>query len=149
MITKWTAAPSKQPGSERFKATNRRAEATIERKPDGSAEATCENGLFGLGTHSGATFFAPAPSNQEILERFGDKPRFSGWQQSEEKTPGTNYFEAKADSYFHSDVQAAITRVGDEADIKVKVGHFGTEIEGHYFAPAPSDKEILKRISQR
>jgi hypothetical protein len=152
MTTQWNPIASKDPTIARYKATNRRAEAWIERNPDGSAEYGAKNGLFGLGLHSQGTHFAPAPSDQVILQKLDESanpPRFDSWKQKDKVSPGTTYYQGEADNLLNSKVEASITRVGDEAGVKAKVGLFGTEIEGHFFAPAPSDAEILRRISQR
>lgn len=152
MTTQWSKVNSNEAGVARYKATNRKAQAWIERNPDGSAEYGAKNGLFGLGLHSEGYHVAPAPSDEVLLGKLdhsANPPRFDNWSKQDEKTPGTNYYEGQADNFFNSTVKASITRVGDEADVKAKVGLFGTQIEGHYFAPAPSDADILKRISQR
>ncbi len=152
MNTNWNPVKSNQPGIERFKATNRRSEAWIQRNEDNSAKAGSKSGLFGLGTHVESFFVSPAPTNEEILHKLGNvanPPKYDNWQALDKETPGTKYYQGEADNFFDSKVNASITRVGDEADVKAKVGHFGTEIDGHFFAPAPSDREILSRISQR
>jgi len=152
MITNWNRVSSNQQGVERFRATNRRSGAWIKRNPDQSAEAGSKSGLFGLGTHTESYFVAPAPSDDVILSRLelsANPPKFEDWKQTDKKTPGTNYYQGRANNLFDSKVSAAITRVGDEAEVKAKVGFFGTEIGGHYFDPAPSDAQILRKISQR
>lgn len=152
MITQWKAT-STDGGVQHYKATNRHAKAWIERNEDGSAEYGAKNGLLGLGLHTEGHHVAPAPSDEVLLDRLdqsANPPRFDNWVQQKETTPGTTYYKGEADNLLHSKVNAAITRVGDEATVQAKVGWlFGDEIQAHYFAPAPSDLEILRSISQK
>ena len=151
MRTQWKQLPS-QDGISRYKATNRHASAWVKRNEDGSAESGAKNGLFGLGLHSESFHISPAPSDDELLKRLdraANPPRFDNWTSVEKDSPNTNFYQGEADNFFNSTVKASITRVGDEASVSAKVGLFGTEIEGHFFAPAPSDAEILRRISER
>jgi hypothetical protein len=152
MNTQWSKVNSHDSSISRYKATNRRSQATIERNPDGSADYSCKNGLLGLGTRVEGHHFAPAPSDDVILQKIDDianPPRFDGWKQKECDIPGTTRYQGEADSFLSSKVNATITRVGDEADVKATAGLFGVHVEGHFFAPAPSDTEILRRISQK
>lgn len=152
MTTQWSQVKSKDAGVTRYQASNRRAEAWIQRNADGSAEYGAKNGLFGLGLHSEGYHVAPAPSDEVLLARLdrgANPPRFDNWEKTDQTSPATNYYEGTADNLFNSTVKASITRVGDEAEVKAKVGLFGLQIEGHYFAPAPSDAEILRSISER
>lgn len=123
MTTQWASVKSKDSSIERFTATNRRAEAWIKRNPDDSVDAGAKNGLFGLGLRTESHFFAPAPSDEVILDRLdssANPPRFDNWEKSDKTTPGTNYYEGEADNLSNSTVKVAITRVGDEADVKAK-----------------------------
>ena len=151
MKTQWKQL-STQDGVQRYKAMNRSAQAWIKRNEDGSAESGSKNGLFGLGLHTESFHVSPAPSDDELLRRLdraANPPRFDNWREVDKDAPNTNFYKGEADNLFNSTVKASITRVGDEASVHAKVGLFGTEIEGHYFAPAPSDAEILRRISER
>ena len=151
MKTQWTQLPG-QDGIQRYKASRGNTQAWVKRNEDGSAESGAKNGLFGLGLHSESFHISPAPSDDELLKRLdraANPPRFDNWTSVEKDSPNTNFYQGEADNFFNSTVKASITRVGDEASVSAKVGLFGTEIEGHFFAPAPSDAEILRRISER
>jgi hypothetical protein len=152
MTTQWRQVDSRDAGVNRYQAENRRAQAWVKRNADGSAEYGAKNGLFGLGLHSEGYHVAPAPGDEVLLEKLDESanpPRFTGWVKEDRTSPGTTYYQGQADNLLSSKVKASITRVGDEASVQAKVGLFGTEIEGHYFAPAPSDAQILKSISRR
>lgn len=152
MITQWKQVQN-QDGCSRYKATNRRADAWIQRHSDGSADYGAKNGFLGLGLHTQGTHVAPAPSDQVLLSKLDESanpPRFSQWSKLDKTTPGTTYYQGESNDYFHSDVNVSITRAGDVAEVKGKTGVFGlTHFEGTYFAPAPSDAEILKSISRK
>ena len=141
MKTNWQPLSTEQPGVSRYKSGFSRAE--IHRQEDGSAEATLKEGFLGLGTHVSSFHKSPAPDDQAILTRLTDTahpPRFGNWQETKDgKWEGEKAGGGK--------VKAEITRTGDEADVKASTGFFGTQIEGHFFAPAPTDREILRRIS--
>ena len=105
---------------------------------------------MGLGTHVSSFHKSPAPDDQAILGRLEDTahpPRFSNWREAEGASHDntTSFVGEKANG---GKVKAEITRNGDEADVKAQAGFFGVHIEGHFFAPAPSDQEILRRISK-
>ncbi|MFA5507217.1 MAG: hypothetical protein WC314_16575 [Vulcanimicrobiota bacterium] len=151
MRTQWTPVKTDTQGINRYRGTNQKAEAWIQRNPDGSAVAKEETGFFG--THVTSYMVAPAPSDEVILDKLDRSaypPRFDDWKQSGQN-PETNTTEYKgtANNFLNSPVKAQITRVGDSAKVSAKVGHFGlgTHIDGVFFAPAPSDMEILRRIS--
>jgi hypothetical protein len=113
MTTQWSKVNSNEAGVARYKATNRKAQAWIERNPDGSAEYGAKNGLFGLGLHSEGYHVAPAPSDEVLLGKLdhsANPPRFDNWSKQDEKTPGTNNYEGQADNFFNSTVKASITR---------------------------------------
>ena len=151
MKTQWTQLPG-QDGIQRYKANRGNTQAWVKRNEDGSAESGSKSGPFGLGLQTESFHFSPAPSDAELLGRIDrsvNPPRYDNWEAQEKSSPNTNYYQGEADNFFNSTVKASITRVGDEASVKAKVGLFGTEIEGHFFAPAPSDAEILRRISER
>lgn len=151
MNTNWIQVKNEN-GRTRYHATNRRAEAWIERHGDGSVDYGAKNGLFGLGLHSQGTHFAPAPSDQVILSKLDEAanpPRFEQWSKLDKTTPGTTYYQGQSNDLFHSDVKLSITRSGDAADVKGSTGVFGlTHFESHFFAPAPTDAEILKSLSR-
>jgi hypothetical protein len=152
MTNQWSKINSTDSSISRYKATNRRSEATIARNPDGSADYSSKSGLLGLGLRVEGHHFAPAPDDEVLLDKLDqaiNPPRFHDWKQKESDLPGTTLYQGEADSFLSSKVKASITRVGDEADVKASGGLFGLHVEGHFFAPAPSDTEILKRISQR
>ena len=152
MRTQWTPVQSKTPGLTRYKGTNQTAAAWIQRNPDGSAVAKEETGFFG--THVTSYTTSPAPSDDVILgklDRSAYPPRFDSWKENEKKSDETTtHYQGKANNIFNSPVKAEITRVGNSAKVSAKVGRFGlrTHVEGVYFAPAPSDQEILGRISE-
>ncbi len=152
MTSNWTATNSKNANQARYRSTQKRAQASIERRPDGSAITKVKSGLFGLGTHLTSHHVAPAPNDEAILGRLDHlvhPPRIDGWKQVDDQATSTvNHYQGRADNLLNSKVDAYITRVGDEATVEGKVGRFGTEFQGHYFAPAPSDQEILQRLSR-
>jgi hypothetical protein len=151
MRTQWTPVKSNNQGLTRYKGTNQTANAWIQRNPDGSAVAKEEAGFFG--THVTSHMAAPAPSDAVILSKLDQSaypPKFEDWKETgKESDTNTTQYRGKANNFFSSPVEAQITRVGDSAKVSAKVGRFGlgTHVEGVFFAPAPSDQEILRRIS--
>lgn len=151
MLIQWKQL-STQNGIQRYQAANSRATAWIKHNENGSAESGSKHGLFGLGLHTDSFYSSPAPSDSKMLQDIDDlanPPRFKDWTPAKQKCSHTTEYKGKADNIFNSTVKASITRIGDEAHVHAKVGLFGTEIDGHFFAPAPSDTEIISRISKR
>lgn len=151
MRTQWKPVKSNTQGLTRYKGTNQKAEAWIQRNADGSAVAKEETGFFGTRVTSYSV--SPAPADNVILDRMDRSaypPRFDGWKESgKDSETNTTEYKGKANNFLKSPVKAKITRVGDTAKVSAKVGHFGlgAHVEGVYFAPAPSDQEILRKIS--
>lgn len=148
MNTQWTPVKSRDVGVDHYR--NGKAKAWIQHNADGSVDSGGQKGFFGMRTES--HHFAPAPEDQVLLDRIDrslNPPRFDGWEQKDKATPGTTYYQGEADNFLGSTVNATITRAGGAADVSAQVGWFGTHIDGHFFAPAPSDAEILKSISRR
>lgn len=150
MKTSWQPVPSDRPGVSQFRKSGEKCEAWIERRADGSAVAGETNGFFGPRVEG--WFRDPAPADEVILQRLEDTahpPRFGNWKEVPEDAPSVKHFEGReTGGLIRSKVDVFVTRVGDEVDYTAQVGHFGTHIEGHYFAPAPSDQEILRRLSR-
>lgn len=153
MKAQWSPIASSDPSIKRYKADHRQSKAWVERHPDGSADSGSKDGFLGLGLHTETFHVSPAPSDEAILAKLDARhnpPRFDGWEKQDKSTPGTTYYQGEADNFFHSTVNASITRVGGAADVNAQVGWLlGDKIEAHFFAPAPSDAEILARLSQR
>ena len=153
MNTQWKQVSANSQGLTRYKGVNQRASAWIQRSDDGSAVAKKESGLFGLGTHV-TSHMVTAPADEVILEkldRSSNPPRFDQWKKSgTDSDTNTTEYKGKTDSFLNSPVTAKITRLDDQAKVSAKVGRFGlgTHVDGVFFAPAPSDQEILRRISQ-
>lgn len=148
MQANWKPINVDQPGVTAYKKGWSKAE--IHREEDGAARATLKEGFLGLGTHVTSFIKSPAPDDQAILGKLEDTahpPRFSNWKavEPDQEHPSATRYEGETAK--GKKVKAEITRVGDEADVKAKAGFFGLHVEGHYFAPAPSDQEILQRIS--
>lgn len=147
MQTNWQPVHVDQPGVTRYKLGSSRAE--IHREADGSAQATLKEGFLGLGTHVTSYMKSPAPNDQAILGKLEDTahpPRFRNWREVEGGDHNTRCYQGEKEN--GGKVTAEITRMGGEADVKAQAGFFGVHIEGHYFAPAPSDREILSKISR-
>jgi hypothetical protein len=142
MKANWKPVSHEPSGVTRYKRSSPRAQAEIHRQ-ENSLSAEMKTGLFGLGTHVGACFMDTSLSDEAVLSKLDQvahPPRFQDW-----KAQGEGHYQGKAG---RSKVEAQITRSGEEAKVVAHVGHFGTHVEGVFFAPAPSDQEILRRISR-
>lgn len=155
MINNWQPIPCDRPNVSAYQRTSPRGEATIERCPDGSAKAESKNGLLGLGTEVESYICSPAPSDDVILDNLDQSaypPQYGDWKEVKKKGPQLpsvkTYEGRETHGLVKSKVTVTIDRDGDKADFIGKVGHFGTEMEGSFFAPAPSDQEILQKISR-
>ncbi|MFN8612820.1 MAG: hypothetical protein U0931_35105 [Vulcanimicrobiota bacterium] len=144
----WKSVGSDVPGTTHYKRSNPKAEAWIHRQ-EGRLEGEAKSGPFNLGPSAGVSCLDTTLSDQVVLGKLDETlnpPRFQNWKQvDDQQAPGVTHYQGRAG---HSKVEAFITRLGDEAEVKAKVGHFGLEVEGNFFAPAPSDQEILRRISR-
>lgn len=128
------------------------SKAEIHREPGHGVQAELKEGFLGLGTHVGGSYGDASQSDKAILAKLEDTahpPRFDHWQETPgpKDTPDTRHYRGEKASG-HGKVDAYITRVGDEANVTAQAGIFGVQIEGHFFAPAPNDREILQRISR-
>ena len=144
----WKPVGSDVPGTTHYKRNSPKAEAWIHRQ-DGRLEAEAKSGPFNLGRQVDAFFLDTSLSDDVVLGKLNETltpPRFQNWKPvDDQEAKGVTHYQGEAGS---RRVDAFITRVGDEAEVKAKVGWFGVQIEGNFFAPAPSDQEILKRISR-
>jgi len=153
MKTQWSKIAQDPSGDIRYKRNHPKASATIHRQPD-SLSAEMKTGLFGLGSHVGVCFMDTQLSDEVVLSRLDEvanPPRFEDWKEVKGKSTETNethYQGRESGGLIRSKVKASIRRQGEQAEVSAQVGLFGTQIEGIYFAPAPSDQEILRRISQ-
>ena len=144
MKADWKPVSNDPSGITRYKRSSPRAQVEINRQ-DNSLSAEMKTGLFGLGTHVGTCFMDTSLSDEVVLSKLdavANPPRFQDWKPVQGED---GHYQGKAN---RSKVDAVITRNGDEATVEAQVGHFGMHIEGVYFAPAPSDQEILRRLSQ-
>jgi len=145
----WKPVGSDVPGTSHYKRSSPKAEAWVHRQ-DGRLEAEAKTGPFHLGRQVGASFMDTSLSDEVVLSKLDDTlnpPRFQNWKPvDDQEANGVTHYRGEAG---HKKVEAFITRVGDEAEVKANAGFFGVQIEGNYFAPAPSDQEILKRISRQ
>lgn len=145
----WKPVGSDVPGTSHYKRSSPKAEAWVHRQ-DGRLEAEAKSGPFNLGRQVGASFMDTSLSDEVVLSKLDDTlnpPRFQNWKPvDDQEAKGVTHYRGEAG---HKKVDAFITRVGDQAEVKAKAGFFGVQIEGNFFAPAPSDQEILKRISRQ
>lgn len=145
----WKPVGSDVPGTSHYKRSTPKAEAWVHRQ-DGRLEAEVKTGPFNLGRQVGASFMDTSLSDEVVLGKLDDTlnpPRFQNWKPvDDQEANGVTHYRGEAG---HKKVDAFITRVGDEAEVKADSGFFGVQIEGNFFAPAPSDQEILKRISRQ
>jgi hypothetical protein len=145
----WKPVGSDVPGTSHYKRSSPKAEAWVHRQ-DGRLEAEAKSGLFNLGRQVEASFMDTSLSDEVVLSKLDDTlnpPRFQNWKPvDDQEAKGVTHYRGEAG---HKKVDAFITRVGDQAEVKADSGFFGVQIEGNFFAPAPSDQEILKRISRR
>jgi len=152
MKAQWNPVPSDRPGVSHYHRQDPKGEAWIERKENGSAEASQKNGFFGPSVESWHA--APAPTDSVILQKMDEvahPPRFDDWKEVKHspELPSVKHYEGReTGGMIRSKVEVFIDRDGDQADYTAKVGRFGEEVEGHLFAPAPSDQEILHRLSE-
>jgi len=152
MKAQWQPVQSDRPGVAQYQRQGAKGQAQIERKENGAAEASEKNGFFGPSVD--AYFVAPAPDDATILQRMDEvayPPRFGDFKEvkhSPELPTVKHYQGRETGGLVRSKVDVLIDRDGDQADYTAKVGHFGEEIEGHFFAPTPSDQEILRRLSE-
>lgn len=149
----WQPVQSDRPGAVHYQRAEPKGDAYIQRNEDGSAEAESKNGLFGLGTEVESFHCSPAPDDATILgqlDRSAYPDQYDGWKEVKKgpQLPTVKTYEGHKTTGLHSKVRVTIDRDGDRADFIGKVGHFGTEMEGSFFAPAPSDAEILSRLSR-
>ncbi|MCA9792711.1 MAG: hypothetical protein KC910_12980 [Candidatus Eremiobacteraeota bacterium] len=149
MNAQWKPIAGKtEPGITRYQAG--RAKATIHREENHlCAEAT--DGWLGLGKKVGISFRDDSLSDEVVLGRVDEMlhpPRFGGWQPvDDQKALGVTHYRGREnEGLIRSKVDAYITRAGDQAQVIAHVGHLGEEIQGSYFAPVPSDQEILKNL---
>jgi hypothetical protein len=144
----WKSVGSDLAGTTHYKRSNPKAEAWIHRQ-DGRLEGEVKSGPFNLGPSAGISCMDKTLSDEVVLAKLDDSlnpPRFQKWKTvDDQEAPGVTHYRGQAG---RRKVDALITRVGDEAEVKARVGHFGVQIEGNFFAPAPSDQEILERISR-
>ncbi len=145
MQANWKPIKTDTPGVTRYQKGHSKAEIT--RQENGWTEATLKEGFLGLGTHVHASMRDAGDDKAVLssLEETAHPPRFSNWK--EVKSDDKDVARYEGETVKGGKVKAEITRNGDEADVVAKAGFFGVQCEGHYFAPAPSDREILKRIS--
>lgn len=144
MQAKWQPIPTNTRGLTRFKDQNSGARAYIQRNPDGTALAECRTGFMGLGRSTTIDELKNAPSDDVILGKFEDTvnpPTFSDFKPTRKK----GVYKGKTGD---ATARAEIKRDRGEATVKITSGFFGPSSEGHYFAPAPSDAEILERHSR-
>lgn len=143
----WKPVGSDVPGTTHYKRSSPKAEAWIHRQ-DGKLEAEARHGFLQL-DRVGLSCMDKSLSDQVVLAKLEDSinpPRFQNWKAvDDQEASGVTHYKGEAGS---RKVEAFITRVGDEAEVKAKVGWFGVQVEGNFFAPAPSDQEILRRISR-
>jgi len=146
MQANWKPIKTDQPGVTRYQKGSSKAE--INRTDDGWTEATLKEGFLGLGTHVHGSYRNPSGDDAAILGKLEDTahpPRFSNWKPVESDDGVARY---EGETVKGKKVTAEITRDADgDAEVKAKAGFFGVSVEGSYFAPAPSDREILRRIS--
>jgi len=143
----WKPVGSDVPGTTHYKSSKPKAEAWIHRQ-DGKLEAEAHHGFLQL-DRVGLSCGDKTESDAVVLSKLEDSispPRFKNWKEvDDQEARGVTHYRGEAGN---SKVEAFITRVGDGAEYKAKVGHFGLQIEGGYIGPAPSDQEILKRLSR-
>ncbi len=137
--TSWKAIPTNTQGLTRFKDKNSGASAYIQRNSDGTVLAQCKTGFMGRMTTLDE--LQGNPSDDVILSKFEDTvnpPTYSDWEAT--KKPGV--YEGKAGDW---SAKAVIERDGGQATVKISSGPFGIgpSSETFYFAPAPSDAQIL------
>lgn len=154
-VTNWQPVQCDRPNVSMYERQSPRSTAVIEHKENGNVSASERNGLFGLGTSVEADFFSPAPSDEQILDKMDQSaypPQYSDWKEVKTKGPQLpsvkTYEGRETGTLIKSKVRVTIAHDGDRSDYAGKVGHFGTEFEGTFFAPAPSDQAILERISR-
>lgn len=143
----WKPVGSDVPGTTRYKSSSPKAEASIHRQ-NGRLEAEASHGFLQL-DQVGLSCMDKSLSDQAVLAKLEDSinpPRFKNWKEvDDQEANGVTHYRGEAGG---SKVDAYITRVGDEAEVSAKAGWFGVQVEGSFFAPAPSDQEILRRISR-
>ena len=143
----WKSVGSDVPGTTHYKSSKPKAEAWIHRQ-NGRLEGEANHGFLGL-DRAGVSCMDKSLSDEVVLAKLEDSinpPRFKNWKEvDDQEAKGVSHYVGEAGG---SKVEAFITRVDDKAEVKAKVGHFGLQIEGSYFAPAPSDQAILKNISR-
>ena len=143
----WKPVGSDVPGTTRYKSSSPKAEAAIHRQ-NGRLEGEAHHGFLGL-DQVGISCMDKSLSDEAVLAKMEDSinpPRFKNWKQvDDQEAQGVTHYRGEAGS---RKVDALITRVGDQAEVSAKAGFFGVQVEGSFFAPAPSDQEILKRISR-
>ena len=148
MKANWKPISQDTPGITQYKRSHPRARAEIHRQ-DNKLSAEMKTGPFGLGTHVGACFMDTGLSDEAVLTRLDEvahPPRFQDWHEvKDQSAAGVTHYQGHEG---RKKVDAYITRSQDEAQVVAQSGHFGIHIEGTYFAPTPSDREILQRISQ-
>ncbi|MBS2033762.1 hypothetical protein JST97_02190 [bacterium] len=144
----WKSVGSDIPGTTHYKRSHPKAEAWI-RRQNGHLEGEAKSGPFNLGRSAGVSCMDHTLPDEVVLAKLDDglnPPRFQNWKTVDDQlAAGVTHYRGQAG---HRKVEAFITRVGEEAEVRAQVGHFGTQIEGSFFAPAPSDREILQRISR-
>lgn len=144
----WKSVTSNTPGTTAYQCRKPKAQAWISHK-NGHIEAEAKSGWFNLGHSAAISSRDTTLSDQAVLGKLEDlinPPRFQNWQSvADQQAPGVTHYKGQTR---HGKVDAYITRLNDEAHVTAHAGHFGVQIEGSFFAPAPSDQEILKRISR-
>lgn len=144
----WKPLKTDQPGVTRYQKGHSKAE--INRQEDGFTQATLKEGFLGLGTHVHGTYRNPSGDDAAVLEKLLDTahpPRFSNWEKVDGGDGNATKYEGETAN--GKKVTATITRDADgDAECKAQAGFFGVSVDGLYLAPAPSDQEILRRISR-
>ena len=155
MINNWQPVACDRPNITLYERQSPRGQAEIERHEDGSASASSKHGPLGLGMSIEADYFSPAPSDEQILDRMDQSaypPIYGEWKEVEPKGPKLpsvkTYEGRETGGLIKSKVTVTIDRDKDRVDFVGKVGHFGMEMEGTFFAPTPTDQEILTRLSR-
>lgn len=154
MKSEWKPIPTDQPGTTRYKKTAERAEVTIQRDEGEPVTASLRSGLFGLGTSIEGTYYQEGITDEVVLEKLDDTlhpPRYTDWEKvDDQEAPGVTHYQGRRANSVFAKVDAYITRSGDEAQVVAQAGPFnlGMHHEGVYFAPAPSDQEILRNLAR-
>ncbi|MBQ7501889.1 hypothetical protein IJT93_04120 [bacterium] len=154
MINSWQPVQCDRPNVNMYERTSTHSKATIEHHDNGNVSASSKNGVLGLGTSVEADYFSPAPSDEKILDdmdKLAFPPKYGDWKEVKTKGPQLpnvkHYQGRETGGLIKSKINVTIAHDGDKTNYAGKVGHFGTEIEGTFFAPA-SDSDILERLSR-